>query len=118
MSAAKHTPGLLVRDARGYPNADIVSASGRPVAVTWGVYAKTPKTAAAYQARTEEARANADRLVAAWNACDGISTEALADGAVAGLLAALQEAVRSEIKGRTLLAKCEAAIAKVTGAAL
>lgn len=39
----------------------------------------------------EECKANARRIVAAWNACDGISTEALEAGAVADLLEALKD---------------------------
>ncbi len=63
-----HTPGLLVRDQRGSPHADIRAVSGRRVAITWNV-GKQPKTKAAYEARTKEDRANARRLVACWNAC-------------------------------------------------
>ena len=86
-----HTPGLLVRDQRGSPHADVRAASGRNVAVTWLVGARQPKTPEAYKARCAEDRANADRLVAAWNACDGISNEALEGGVVADLLAALRD---------------------------
>lgn len=94
MSAAKHTPGLLVRDTSGAPKPDVRAESGRAVAVTWMVCPSTPKTAAGYQSRQDEDRANADRIVAAWNACDGISTEALDGGVVRELLDALQELVQ------------------------
>ena len=52
-----HTQGLLVRDHRGHPHADVRAASGRAVAVTWGVCASAPKTAAGCEARTDEDRA-------------------------------------------------------------
>ena len=114
--AAKHTHGLLVRDTSGYPKPDIRAASGRAVAVTWGVCASLPASKAAYEARTEEDRANADRIVAAWNACDGISTEALQPGAVRELLAALQ-AIYNRHNAETM-AQARAAMAKATGGAL
>jgi len=110
-----HTQGLLVRDHRGHPHADVRAASGRAVVVTWGVCASAPKTAAGCEARTDEDRANADRIVAAWNACDGISTEALEGGAVRELLKALRIAEDSvgDLKALEIV---RAAIAHATGA--
>lgn len=93
--STKHTPGLLVHDTSGHPKPDVRAASGRAVAHTWMVCASTPKTAQGYTNRQDEDRANARRIVAAWNACDGISTEALEAGAVADLLEALKECMRA-----------------------
>ena len=76
MSAA-HTPGLLVHDTRGYPHADVKAAYGRSVANTWGVQGKPAKTAETYERRLKEGRANARRLVACWNACEGVDTDLL-----------------------------------------
>lgn len=72
--SAQHTPGRLVEDTRG-PRADIRSESGRIVAVTYGL--GFPKTAEGLEKRTKEDRANRRRLVACWNACEGIDTEQL-----------------------------------------
>lgn len=64
MSAAKHTPGPWLLRTEGYPRPDVRAVGGRAVACTWMVCNSTPKTAAGYQARCEEDRANA-RLIAA-----------------------------------------------------
>lgn len=75
--------------------------------------------------------ANAGRIAAAWNACDGIPTEALEDGVVADVLESLRrcvddleralrdgyEGVWSEDDFAEHLAPYRAAIAKATGGA-
>lgn len=110
--SAKHTPGLLVHHMGG--GADVRAAHGRAVAHTWMVCASTPKTAQGYTNRQDEDRANARRIVAAWNACDGISTEALESGAVADRLEALRFAEDS-VGDLKALETVRAAIAKATG---
>lgn len=62
--SAKHTPGPWVHDTSGHPAPDVRAASGRAIAHTWMVCSSTPKSAAGYQARADEDRANA-RLIAA-----------------------------------------------------
>lgn len=62
--SAKHTPGPWAHCTEGFPRPDVRAANGRAVARTWMVCSGTPKTAAGYQARCEEDRANA-RLIAA-----------------------------------------------------
>ena len=42
---------------------------------------------------TEESKANVRRVVAAWNSCDGLSTESLESGVVGELLAACKDAL-------------------------
>ena len=69
--STQHTPGRVEHDMRGYPHADVRSVSGRKIAGTWGMGHQ--KTAEAYKRRTEQDRANARRIVACWNACDGIA---------------------------------------------
>lgn len=132
--SAQHTPGRLVEDTRG-PRADIRSESGRIVAVTYGL--GFPKTAEGLEKRTQEDRANRRRLVACWNACDGLSTEALESEGNAALgwsrtasklihattqrdelLAALDKAREMPQWEHTAIgirAEIEAAIAKVKG---
>lgn len=119
MSAAKHTPGPWEADAQDMQQGadDIFTVSiwapgldgDRPHIGTVSAFSLLSETRGGTEFVTtdapsidklEEAKANA-RLIAA----------------APEMLAALQEAVRSEIKGRTLLAKCEAAIAKATGGA-
>lgn len=129
MSTA-HTPGLVVHDTRGYPHADVKAASGRSVANTWGLKGRPSKTAEAYQRRLEEGRANARRLVACWNACNGVDTDLLEQNPAPfsdlraqrdDLLAALERLVRQhgsdgiEYSGDHPIAVARAAIAKATG---
>jgi hypothetical protein len=125
-----YTPGLLVHDTRGYPHADVKAAYGRSVANTWGVQGKPAKTAEAYERRLKEGRANARRLVACWNACDGINTDLLERHPAPfselraqrdDLFAALVRLVRQhgsdgiEYSGDHPIAVARAAIAKATG---
>ena len=72
---SKHTPGRMVQDTRGAPKADVRAASGRAVAHTYMASGRPPKTKEAYQDRVDEDRANARRIVACWNACEGVDTE-------------------------------------------
>jgi len=114
-AAEAATPGPWEHDTRGYPHPDVRATSGRKVACTWGVN-NQPKTKEACDAQKQVARANARRIVACVNACEGLSTEALEQaepgeivewGKIAGrlpamlakraeLLAALQELVSAE----------------------
>jgi hypothetical protein len=69
----------------------------------------------------EENDANARRIVAAVNACEGLSTEALEQGVVAELLEALQAAsdwidARLFERRTEIQAKVQAALAQATGA--
>ena len=65
--------------------------------------------------------ADAYRIVAAVNACEGISTEALEAGVVADILDALQEFCRrveaGEIRSKRTYAAFKAMIARATGEA-
>lgn len=63
--------------------------------------------------RGEQVRANDRRIVAAWNACDEISTEALEQGVIADLLEAAKYALIPESHDR--LEKLKAAIHKAEG---
>lgn len=133
--STQHTPGRVEHDMRGYPHSDVRSVSGRKIANTWGT--GHPKTAEAYKRRTEEDRANARRLVACWNACEGLSTEALErlgtldrakveldvirTKAIAQrdeLLAALHQIVGHDLPDENaIVAVARAAISKATGSA-
>lgn len=73
----QHTPTPWVHNVEGYPKADVKGSNGRNIAHTWNVGASQPKSAEALKKRTEEDRANALRIVACVNACEGISTESL-----------------------------------------
>lgn len=63
--STKHTPGPWAHCTEGFPRPDVRAANGRAVARTWMVCSSTPKTAAGYQARCEEDRANAHLIAAA-----------------------------------------------------
>lgn len=77
--SAQHTPTPWRHNVEGYPEAGIKGANGRNIAHTWNVGASQPKSADALKKRTEEDRANARRIVACVNACEGIATERLED---------------------------------------
>lgn len=105
---AEHTPGPWVHDTRGYPHPDVRAASGRKIAVTWGVN-NQPKTKEAYEAQTKVARANA-RLISA--APDGLEVaqaieHALSMGFTGGSVLAESSPIRIAL---------QAFIAKATGA--
>ncbi len=76
----KHTPGsLIAAETRNEYDQVIRGQDGGPVAlVLMAGYTKA------------EGRANARRLVACWNACEGIPTAALEDGVVGEMLEALE----------------------------
>ena len=70
----KHTTGNLSVVDNSWEVSSIYAESGRCVAVCHINQDATEDTQAEYEIMKE---ANARRLVAAWNACDGISTETL-----------------------------------------
>ena len=120
MSAAKHTPGLVMVNG---PVIQTVPTDTHPVgfhlALTLNPYAGAVGAGAMVEGNTA-------RIVAAWNACDGISTEALEGGVVRDLLEALQLAYRHLNGGSDSLTPMEhaqafklarAAILKATGGA-
>ena len=120
----QHTPGCVEHDMRGYPHSDVRSVSGRKIANTWGT--GHPKTSEAYKHRTEQDRANARRIVACWNACEGIPTEELEASArpiaaAPDLLEALKLMVKTYAAPGTVylgahpIAVARAAIAKAEG---
>lgn len=84
MSDAKHTPGELWWDE---VNARIRSVTGRD---TGGLGIALARAVRGEMGPTEY-EANARRLVACWNACQGLSTEALEGGLIQRALAALQD---------------------------
>src|SRR3972149_5054372 len=78
---AQHTPGKVFVGKGANPLDQIFDSNGAIVAdLKWTNH--TPETRAV----------NALRLVAAWNACEGIPTEALEGGVVGELLKALEAA--------------------------
>lgn len=64
-----HTPTPWERDLS--TRADIKSVNGRRIASTWGVTLNNGENS------TLESRANADRIIACVNACEGIPTDKL-----------------------------------------
>lgn len=70
MSEAKHTPGLLVVSEEG-SGFGIENSDGKPIAQAQKVMADT-----LYRG-VKERQANARRLAACWNACEGLDTELL-----------------------------------------
>ena len=95
MTQGKHTPGLLHRPphsrrSREPSNFNVASISGRSVCSTGGCSDNNPET-------YDENKGNARRICAAWNACEGIPTEALEAGVVKDMLEALLEC-RAELE--------------------
>ena len=70
MTQGKHTPGRLKRTKNSYGELHIDGL---------------------YIARVKSTLADTDRLAAAWNACEGIPTEALEAGVVKDMLEVLEE---------------------------
>ena len=100
-----HTNGLLHRPphsrrSREPSDYNVASISGRSVCSTGGYSDNNPET-------YDENKANARRICAAWNACEGIPTEALEAGVVKDMLEALRiaqaEIVALERDFKTLL---------------
>lgn len=79
--AAGHTPGQLI--ANENLKGDGTSAG------SWAIWTNHKEPAYIGEAMT---KAHAARLVAAWNACEGISTEALTVGAIKTTLQQMGEA--------------------------
>lgn len=140
MSTA-HTPGPWVRDRASGLNGDVRSASGKKVALCFGLREprkRKGETPEAYRARFERYRdecdADACRIVAAVNACEGIPIETLEANAAGGLpwsvadqidqrvlvhqmLAALQGVVRVADRATVEFDAARAAIAEALKAA-
>jgi hypothetical protein len=106
MSAHKHTPGPWLRDKKSGINCDVRAASGRKVALCWGLSAVSTNNNPAYRA---ECDANAVLISAA--------PELLA--ACMRLLVNVQwDAMRADIvtdEARADIALAKAAIAKAIG---
>ena len=128
MTQGKHTPGFLHRPthsrrSREPSDFNVASFSGRSVCSTGGYSDNNPET-------YDENKANARRICAVWNACEGIPTEALEAGVVKDMLEALVEIrhmlwSRPDISDRlrplmgfsekATAEKAQAAITKATG---
>ena len=118
-AAQQHTPGpwracdTIIFNPKGSLMKDKTDHIGGQIANVGGLGV----------ANDTELKANVRRIVAAINACEGISTEALEQGVVAELLEALQQVVRilrTDSLGygdnkNILLNTCGAAIAKAEG---
>jgi hypothetical protein len=90
--SAKHTPGRLKVDL-GREHATLCEFSG---SIRGPVVAVVPANYINPNLREElnaEGQANARRLAAAWNACEGIPTKALEAGVIGELVEALLKAV-------------------------
>lgn len=92
MSEVKHTPGLLAFKASndgsgdfGILAIDVNSDDGRP-AIIAEAYADIRRPR---ESSEHEARENARRLVACWNACDHMSIESIEELSTIGGVAAL-----------------------------
>ena len=113
MTQGKHTPGGMTNhwDGEGWASVGI------------GGYIRADMVGP-----VADRKANARRICAAWNACEGISTEALEAGVVKDMLGALQAVGQSLGQGDgndrmtyfvrdTVFAEVQAAIARATGGA-
>ena len=100
MTQGKHTLGLLV-------------AVRNPA---WGKVADIRVNGKAFAFVQSLVEADTFRLAAAWNACEGIPTEALEDGVVKDILEALRVLLELHIARHNLPphAKARAAIARAT----
>lgn len=117
MSKAKHTPGPWKVIQAG--NALGIVPKKRPA----GISAREVEDIASLSLMDEQndAKANARRICAAVNACEGLSTEALESGIVAELAGALRltlDAYEGQCAMDTtphIIAAATAALAKATG---
>lgn len=108
MSAATHTPGPWLRDRASGLKGDVRAASGKRIALCFGLREprkRKGETPEAYRVRFERYRdecdANACRIVAAVNACEGIPIEILEAHAAGGL----PWSVADQIDQRVLVAR-------------
>ena len=108
--SAKHTPGPIRYDYEPGYCGELIARDGMTVAAFVN----------------EPSEADARRLAACWNACDGISTEHLEDDAVRKMLEALQDyddaftgfdpsSKESRHRMRLAVIKARAAIANAEG---
>lgn len=74
----KHTPGQITTRT-AFDGAQLHAPKAANVQVAW-VAANGTYGATSYAISPDEARANAERLAAAWNACEGIPTSHLTPG--------------------------------------
>lgn len=128
--STKHTPGPWFRDDRSGLECDVRASSERKIALCWGL---ASNNATNYNPKYRaECDANARRIVACVNACEGISADELEEIASTGgmlgpredvariakqrdaLLEALEELV-AEFGVCGLTEKARSAIAKATG---
>ena len=80
MNEIKHTPEPWLRDDRSGLECDVRAASGRKVALCWGLASNNARN---YDKKYKaECDANARRIVACVNACRGIDDELLADDCI------------------------------------
>ena len=78
--STKHTPEPWIRDDRSGLECDVRAASGRKVALCWGLASNNARN---YDKKYKaECDANARRIVACVNACRGIDDELLADDCI------------------------------------
>lgn len=116
MSESKHTPELLEIFRGDFPH-DCPGIDAGDLSIV--VFGERLTGDLGIQGRTvAEAHANARRIVAAWNACIGISTEALEAGVVAEMVAVINalKASRSIIDTYEAKNKAVELFAKLGGA--
>ena len=115
--STKHTPGRITfRDDGAANTYHLLTEDGR----WWLAFLMNGEQV------TERQRENLRRMAACWNACDGISTEALEAGAAADLLEALRSMIETfpapirtcaedVAQQQRAIEAARAAIAKATG---
>ena len=82
---AKHTPGKLIADCNR-PFDDY--QTGNPMIGTAGLWIAELCVGKGYDQTDEQAEANAERLAACWNACDGLPDPSVVPKLIAALKAA------------------------------
>lgn len=96
-----HTQGKLIagEEVRSSGWVDILDENNSRLPVAYATPATYSEAGCPIERRDEETIANARRLVACWNACEGISTDALESGVT--LIEAFQrEEIRADIAER------------------
>lgn len=113
MSAAQHTPGPWLRDRTAGLRCDVRAASGRKIALCFGLADPRKRKGESieqyrerYEAYRKRCDADAVRIVAAVNACEGIPIEVLEANAAGGL----PWSVADQIDQGVLVSKLRAAL--------
>lgn len=113
MSTAQHTPGPWLRDRTAGLRCDVRAASGRKIALCFGLADPRKRKGESieqyrerYEAYRKRCDADAVRIVAAVNACEGIPIEVLEATAAGGL----PWSVADQIDQRVLIAQMLAAL--------